>query len=158
MKYFNNNTYTLEEIKKQFLELSLIYHPIYGGSASALEELKKEYHALLKEKHESTTKDIEGEKHTYYYNEQKENEIIEVINNLLSRKLSNIKIMLVGAWLWVGGDTKQHRQVLKELRFFWHSKRLLWYWKPTDSRKFRTKSKGSFKSICEKYGYEEIHA
>lgn len=45
-------------------------------------------------------------------------------------KLSGIKEIKVHAnrtWLWVGGDTKQHKDLLKGLGFRWSGKRNEWY-------------------------------
>lgn len=35
-----------------------------------------------------------------------------------------------GCCIWVSGDTKPHRETLKEFGFRWAPKKSAWYWKP----------------------------
>ena len=44
-----------------------------------------------------------------------------LINELL--KLDDIDIEIIGCFVWVSGNTKPHKERLKELKFKWHSKK-----------------------------------
>lgn len=48
-------------------------------------------------------------------------EIQLLIADLL--KLDGIEIEIIGCFVWITGDTKLHKERLKELRFRWHSKK-----------------------------------
>ena len=41
-----------------------------------------------------------------------------------------IEIEIVGLWIWVTGQTKFVKELLKEAGFFLASKKLAWYWRP----------------------------
>ncbi len=43
------------------------------------------------------------------------------------KAISDIKVEKIGTWLWIGGDTKPHKEELKELGFRWSRKRSKWY-------------------------------
>lgn len=49
--------------------------------------------------------------------------IIKAIKPIVNLQLS---IEIVGSWIWVGGDTKPHKEVLKSVGYIWNSKRKLW--------------------------------
>lgn len=38
---------------------------------------------------------------------------------------------IIGSWLWVSGETKPIKEILKELNFKWHDVRKCWYLKFT---------------------------
>ena len=44
----------------------------------------------------------------------------------LARSLPGLKVELVGAWVWVSGDTFPHKETLKAAGFKWASKRKMW--------------------------------
>lgn len=64
----------------------------------------------------------EGETYTKETTETPQ-EFINIINVLTS--LSDIEVEICGTWLWVSGNTKAHKEVLKELKFrYAHKNRL----------------------------------
>ena len=132
MKYFNNPQ-TLEELKKQYRELAFKHHPDCGGDIEAMKTVNAEYDKLfpkLKDVHK--TKDGE----TYTAKQESAETAVqfkELINELM--KMDNITIEIIGCFVWITGDTKQHKEQLKELRFRWHSKKIAWYLAPEDYKK-----------------------
>lgn len=48
MAYFNNNPYTLFQLKREFCELYKIHHPKYGGDYEKYKELLEEYNSKRK--------------------------------------------------------------------------------------------------------------
>ncbi len=81
----------------------------------------------------------------------------DAIKHLLHSVGLNLEIC--GAWLWVTGETKAHKDVIKAFesetgnRFRWHSKKLAWYFAPNDfkgRRRFRGTT--SMDDIRETYG------
>ena len=49
-----------------------------------------------------------------------------IIDKLIT--LDGITIEIVGSWLWLTGNTYQHRDTLKALRFSWSKSKKAWYW------------------------------
>lgn len=101
----------------------------------------------------SQSKNEDGSTFTYSYDFDIEKQIMDKLSDLLKLKLEGIDIMLVGRWLWLGGNTKENKDVIKEHGFKWHNKRLLWYFNPLPFT--RSFSKKSFEDIANKYGYKK---
>lgn len=81
--------------------------------------LKVEYETLFaRMKNIHVNKDGE----TYEKETQETSQEIQLlIADLL--KLDGIEIEIIGCFVWITGDTKLHKERLKELRFRWHSKK-----------------------------------
>jgi hypothetical protein len=135
---------SVEDIKSTYRTLARQHHPDLGGSLETMKMLNSQYHAKLKSVNGSQS----GE-HTYNYNQKIEQDIIDKINELLL--LSDVIVDLIGTWIWVRGETKPHREKLKELGCFWHAGRKVWYWKPKGFGRSRS-NPGSLDSLALKYG------
>lgn len=126
MKYLRDDIQTLEELKKEYHRLCLKLHPDVGGSNEAMKELNAEYEIMFERvKRIHVNKDGERyERDT----EETSQEFQWLINELI--KLENITIEIIGYFIWVSGDTKPHKEKLKELGFKWHRKKGCWYKSP----------------------------
>lgn len=152
-----NNYFTemigVEKIKTRYRELALQHHPDIGGCVEIMKEINRQYHERLKASDRSTSRGSDGESHTYYYDEVRETAVAEKLAEVIARSLPDVRIMLVGTWIWVDGETKAVKAQLKELGFQWHSGRKKWYWNMGDYR--RRSSNADFSKIAAKYGYRE---
>jgi hypothetical protein len=81
------------------------------------------------------------------------------VENLLAEKtasLANLKdltIVRCGSWLWVSGNTREHREVLKAAGFRWAPQKGKWYFAGTPAR---GKKRMSWDYITTKYGEEVL--
>ena len=73
----------------------------------------------------------------------------EALNAIIN--IHTLKIEICGAWVWVSGDTRNHKDTLKEAGYKWASKKKLWYYRPEG---YRSSSRGSLDidQIRAKYG------
>ncbi len=139
-KYFNN-TNTLEELRKQYKELLKQHHPDNGGNVSDMQEINSEYDRLfkiLKNQHESNkanSNNTNADYNNMKYDFAEDEKLREMLNKIIHFK--GIDIELVGAWIWVSGNTYSCKKELKELCFKWASQKKIWYW---HSEAFRKKS------------------
>jgi hypothetical protein len=112
----------IDELKKQYRNLALKYHPDSGGTHEQFIQLKNEYDALFK-------KLLNGSK---LNEEQKANEIKidEALQAALDAiiTLPNINIEIIGKWIWVSGETYPLRTALKSAGFFFIKKGNVPYW------------------------------
>src|ERR1035437_4173194 len=142
--YFKNVS-SIEELKKRYKELALKFHPDReGGNTATMQEINNEYkyfcdHPTFEFKHEGDKEDL-----TVYP---------DVISKIIN--LNEIIIELIGAWLWVSGDTKPHRIELKESGFWFAPKKQMWYFRP-EKMKSHTHKPLDINAIRNKYGSDVI--
>lgn len=116
MKYFANIK-TLDELKAQYRRLAMQYHPDRGGSTEIMQQINAEYERL----HERLKAQHNAEADEYHQTTETAAEFIEIINALI--KLSGLVVELCGSWLWIGGETKAHKDELKAMGCRWSQKK-----------------------------------
>lgn len=62
-----------------------------------------------------------------------------------------LEIEICGSWLWVSGDTRPHRDVLKAAGFKWAPKKMMWNFRPAEWKSF-SRGKFSMDDIRERHG------
>jgi hypothetical protein len=65
--------------------------------------------------------------------------------------LSGITIEVCGAWVWLTGDTKAHKNAIKAAGDWWAKKKAAWYFRPPD-HKSRNKGDWDLEKIRDTYG------
>jgi len=63
-----------------------------------------------------------------------------------------LNIEICGSWVWVRGNTKAHKETLKQAGFKWAPKKACWYFRPSDVKRSRSLGNYSMSAIREKYG------
>ena len=163
MKYFNNVS-TLEELRRQYKELLKRFHPDNPqGSTQATQEINAEYDRLfklLKDKHESKsdkTADSTNTKQSEYSKNMYDWENDKALREMLQKSISfdGIEIEIVGAWIWISGNTYSYKKDLKELGFKWASQKKMWYWK-SESYQKKSRKTLSMNDIRNYYGSVKI--
>ena len=162
MKYFKNVN-TLEELRRQYKELLKQYHPDNpNGSTEATQKINAEYDSLfklLKDKHENTATGSNEAKTDYNsYNKMKwdfaeDTALREVLQKIIN--LSDITIEICGSWIWIFGNTYQHKESLKEIGFKFASQKKAWYWHSEAFQK-RSKKTLSMNDIRNLYGSTQV--
>ena len=84
---------------------------------------------------------------------EKASDYRDLINMLLN--LDGIKIEICGSWLWSSGDTRQHKETLKRLKFRWSQSKKAWYFHNTPYHK-RSNKNLTLDEIRELYGSETV--
>ena len=166
MNTYFKNVQTLEELRKQYRDLLKKYHPDNeNGSEEITKAINTEYEKLfkiLKNKHDSRqqntrTGNTTNNNESSYDNKKYDFAEDELLREMLQKViyLSDITIEIIGAWLWISGNTYHHRKELKELGFKFASQKKCWYW---HSESFRKKSHRhlSMDDIRDYYGSTEI--
>ena len=150
MKYFEGLT-KVEDVKTLFRRLAMKHHPDRGGDTATFQEIQAQYQSALRACNGSTSTGSDGKEHTYKYNEESEIDLMDKINTFLALNMENVNIMLIGVWIWIDGDTKPHKDKLKELGCKWHGRRKCWYFH-NQKKRFGKYSKGSLDELAAKYG------
>ena len=148
--------HTVEDIKKEYRRLAMLHHPDRGGSTEKMQEINAAYHTALQRANGQRATDTDGREHTYTYNREREQAIMDKIAEILQIR-GSFDVILIGTWVWVIGDTKPIKEQLKVLGCVWHSKRLCWYWRPADSRHYGKSSRHGFDELAARYGAKYFH-
>lgn len=147
MKYFKHFD-GINELKVQFRDLSMKYHPDVGGDEATFKEMLNEYEGLLEEALKQT------------YHESKvsdELEVDEQMRQMIDKiiHLEGIVIEIIGNWMWVSGETYPYRKFFKEIGLKFAGKKKVWYWKPYKYRK-QSKKHYSMDKLREEFSVTQV--
>ena len=127
MKYFKNCR-TAEELKKEYRKLAMKLHPdIVEGDGEDFKAMQAEFEKLW-ERLKNVHQNAKGETYTKTSETTTETpqEFIHIINVLIT--LVGVEVEICGKWIWVSGNTKPHKETLKQLKFKWAHKKQAWYY------------------------------
>ena len=153
LKYFTN-CQTIEELKQSYKKLILQYHPdINPKGTLQCQEINAEYDLLfprLKDIH------INSKGETYQSTTESSetvNEYKDIINAIIH--LHGIKIEIIGSWIWLTGNTREYKDIFKDLKFKWSPKKSAWYY---HNEPFKKKSKKQYdmNGLRNLFGSEEV--
>ena len=119
-----NNTATFEDIKLAYRKACSTYHP--DRNPAGLEMMK-----LINNAYQALSDYVVGtvtEESSDYGDE-----INTALNSIINLGLT---IEVCGSWLWVSGDTRPHKDMLKENGFKWAPKKMMWHFRPSDYKSF----------------------
>lgn len=138
--------YTPESVKLAYRKACAKYHPDRNPAGAEMMKMVNEAYGVLKEKSGSSDADYTDIKS---YGE-------EIFNALTAIMELGLEIEICGAWVWLHGDTKQHKDVIKEAGFKWAPKKKLWYFRPA-GYKSRSRGNWSMDEIREFHGSERVN-
>ena len=155
MRYFDHIN-TVEFAKREYRRLAMANHPDRGGDTAIMQEINSQYHACLKRLDGQVSMDETNREHTYRYKQAVEQAVMDKIAELIAAGVAKTcEVLLIGTWVWVTGETKPVKDVLKRLGCKWHSKRLCWYWE-NDGYTHRFNRNTSLNGLAAKYGVEQF--
>lgn len=70
--------------------------------------------------------------------------------------LAGVDIEIIGAWIWVSGNTYPIKDELKEAGFYWASKKKMWYWRREEDSCKSSRGKKSIEQIRKQYGSQKV--
>lgn len=124
--YFNGIN-SLDELKRQYRRLAMLHHPDVGGDPETMKAINNEHDALFERlkaaQNAAASADATGRTRT---TTETAEEFRTVIDLLL--KLDGLDVELCGSWLWIGGNTRPHKEQLKAAGCRWSSNKGKWYW------------------------------
>lgn len=156
IKWFEGHLTSLEGLKKRYRKLVKNNHPDKAdGSKEKMIEINNEYDYIIEELEAGRIKFKSDKK-----NNNKNNTIDLKSFKKIINKISHlpVAIEIVGSWVWVSGDTYNHKEELKKNNFRWSSKQKKWYWFKNikKSKKRKKASKKSYKEIKACYGSKKV--
>jgi len=149
MRYFTNCS-SLDEAKQLYKKLVFQLHPDTSGrdSQGEFQAMQNEFEAFR-----PSTEKFKGEFENW--NAQEYSELIQQL-----MKIPNITIEICGSWIWLAGDTKPVKELIKAvdtgdtMKRGFSPKKKKWYFSPVGYRKW-SKRELSFEEIKDRYGYKK---
>jgi len=134
-----------DEIKPAYRKACIKYHP--DRNPAGLEMMKAvnvAYSFLVEIKYNGSDRPIDEEVNSNFGDM-----LNDAINSIIG--LSGVDIEICGAWVWLSGETKAHKESIKTAGFWWAKKKTAWYFRPPD---YKSKNKGDWDldKIRDKYG------
>jgi curved DNA-binding protein CbpA len=152
MRYFQNIR-TLDELKAAYRRLAMQHHPDRGGDVETMKAINAEHDELfeiLKRQHNET----HDENHQTTETPEEFRTIIEIL-----LRLDGLEVELCGSWLWIGGETRKHKEILKAAGCRWSNNKKLWYWRHPEDGCYRRGAKSkTMNAIRAKYGSQTFRA
>jgi curved DNA-binding protein CbpA len=113
---------TLREVKQKYKELAMKIHPDKGGSEDTMKQLNFEYELIINNPFFNFSAQSEAEKESYL-------KFPEIINKIIHLDLV---IEICGQWVWISGNTYEHREYLRKGGFYYARNKQMWYWQPRE--------------------------
>lgn len=152
MKWFiNPQPQTLEELKKQYKKLAFKHHPDCGGDTEDMKAINNEYDTLF-----IKLKDIHTNANGETYTKQTE-ETPEQFKDIISAIIhfQDVTIEIIGAWLWISGNTYPYKDILNKHGFKWSGKKYAWYFHNEPYKK-KSKKTLTLEEIRDLYGVQKV--
>lgn len=137
----------VDTLKRLYYKFAKVCHPDHGGTKEDFQALQRDYEEMF-----TRVKNYHLNKDGARYekaNSETSQEYIYIINELL--KKPGLHIDVVGAFIWIGGNTKPAADLLKRLGFRWSSNKKLWYKAPAGFHKM-TRRDWSYTEIVDRFG------
>jgi hypothetical protein len=136
-------------LKKAYKKACLQHHPDKGGDVEIMKLVNAAYDFLKKCDSWWTNEQVRKAKRTTPLTETIQN-IIDSVKNI-----PGVKIEIIGSWLWVSGQTFDHKKVLKGLNLKFSGNKKAWYYHEGSYSK-RGKKSFSMTDIRHMHGSETI--
>ncbi len=135
---------TPTDIKIAYRKAAAKYHPDHNPAGLEMMKLVNLAYEVLK--------DFEGLAEQQPNNKNYDEAVNDALNAIIDLGL---EIELCGAWVWVSGDTRPHRETLKAAGYQWTPKKARWYFRPAEHKSFN-RSSWSMDKIRETYGSSPV--
>jgi hypothetical protein len=134
-----------EQIKQAYKKSCSKFHPDRNPSGLEIMKMINIAYEVLKNYNGTATVSCEAAQYG--------DEVAEALN-----LISNLGLIIeiCGAWVWVSGNTKDHKEVLKMAGFKWASKKFCWYFRPSEVKRSRSFGSYSMDKIRDKYGSYKV--
>jgi len=158
MKYFKDIK-TISELKREYYKLAKQYHPDVGGTTEIMQKINGEYDilfVLLKNRinYDDYDNQTAEEKQNYTYKTEMPSDYQDIISKIIH--FENCELEICGYWIWLSGETKSYKDILKSLKFRWSNNKQAWYWRNNESKCFKKGKLKSMDEIREIYGSQKI--
>lgn len=138
---------TDKDIKSAYKKLALKYHPDRNPlGAELMKAVNAAFEFLMANIDNINQFQSDDENASYNYGEELEN-ILAALSGL-----SGVVFEVIGNWVWISGDTRDHKDILKEMGCKWAAKKKQWFYRPEEHKSRWNRKEHSMDEIREMYG------
>ncbi len=164
----NNNYFaschSVEEVKTEYRKLCKQWHPDLGSAEERETRTRKmqEINAAYAQA-SAVYRQEEMSARARQYNRPEPTQqdyadaaaVDERIRQAIERiiTLEGLEIEICGLWVWVGGETKRHREALRQAEYRWASQKEKWYFAGVPAGGFRSME---MDEIRQRYGSQRV--
>ena len=133
MKYFEGLTQE-DEIKLRYKQLAKAHHPDLGGCVETMKVINAQYETVLAGAYQRAGKSITEIDELL----ARDSEIRDKLNEIIM--YPEINVELCGRWLWVTGDTRSVKDLLKAAKFKWAKNKKCWFWRAEEDKSYNRRT------------------
>ncbi|EQB98979.1 J domain-containing protein [Photorhabdus temperata] len=138
---------TEKDIKSAYKKLALKYHPDRNPlGAEIMKAVNAAFDFLIANLDKINQFQSADEEDRYNYGKELEN-ILTVLSGL-----SGVVYEVIGNWVWISGETREHKDELKEMGCKWAAKKKQWFYRPEEHKSRWNRKEHSMDEIREMYG------
>ena len=128
-----SGTITPEQIKAAYKRAAAKFHPDRNPAGAEMMKAVNSAYDALKDLSDTISNDDDMTAADYG----------DALNAALSAiiDLEGLNIEICGSWVWVTGNTKEHKAAIKAAGYKWSRPKTAWYFRP---EKYKSSSRGKF--------------
>ncbi len=130
-----------EDVKTAYRKAAFKHHPDRNPAGHQMMQMINEAY--------QSAKDFSGDYKVNQSNENYDEKINDALNAIWGL---NLNVEICGTWIWVTGNTKDHKDTLKMAGFKWSPKKVSWYFRAEEKKRKFYKRSFEMGEIRAKYG------
>lgn len=109
------------DLLRRYKQLTMLHHPAKGGSVDKMKQVYRDYQAALK-----------SEPMHFDHMLKELQEDLKGFPGLIKELIAlDLDLEMCGSWLWISGNTFDHREKLKDLGLRYSPNKKMWYFRPS---------------------------